>query len=439
MNNLKCFFLILLILIFILNDYIKTNFTVNLYEYIMILISFLLSNQGGDYNSNFKFKIKNLLNDPNNLNVFNKIKKKYGPYINIYIPYLGKSKLILDIELTKKIFNINPETKILKAGLGKQIFGNNFMKDNVAGKIGKNWTDSREHNDLSFDTKYFSNLSENYIKIILNNTYFPKNISEFNELAYNLTNKFIYGDNENSLEMVKELRDNFILKNKNIYKCPFFNKWKKFNDDFKSKSNTILNKLKIYDNKEDLHYVDQIPHCIVPFGIMIKFLIPILVVILYNFDEFKNKILDEINDTNFNIYAKDTYLHFFVIENIRMFNPINIAGVDRYVLNDFELNNIKFKKGENIFTMFTNIRFDEKTYPEPNLFKPDRWKNKTIEEQNEVFGIGPQQCPSVNISPLIYKALIINFLKNDKYKLIKPIIKYHDIVKINPYDIKFSV
>ena len=418
---------------------LKLIFTVNLYEFILIIISFLLSNKGAGYNSNLNFKIKNLLNDPNNLYIINKLKKKYGPYLDIYIPRLGKIKLILDIELTKKIFNINPETNILKAGLGKQLFGNKFMKDNVAGKIGNNWIDSREHNELSFDTKYFSDLSENYVKIILNNTYFPKNISEFNELAYSLTNKFIYGNNEYSLKMVKDLRNNFILKNKNIYKCPFFKKWKNFNDEFNSKSYTILNKLKIFNNKENLHYVDQIPHCIVPFVIMINFLIPILLIILYNFNEFKNKILDEINDTNFNIYAKDTYLHFFVIENIRMFNPINIAGVDRYVLNDFELNNIKFKKGENIFTMFTNIRFDEKTYPEPNLFKPNRWKNKSIEEQNEVFGIGPQQCPSVNISPLIYKSLIINFLKNDKYKLIKPIIKYNNIVKINPYDIKFSV
>tara|TARA_B110000208_G_scaffold16130_1_gene19294 strand:+ start:6174 stop:7385 length:1212 start_codon:yes stop_codon:yes gene_type:complete len=403
------------------------------------MTSLLLSNKGSEWNNKYYLNIKNLFNDPTSLYIHNKLRKKYGSYINIYIITLGRTKYILDTKLIRKIFNISPETKLLTAGLGKQQFGNSFMKNNVAGVTGKNWKIKREFNEKSFDTKYYDKLSYNIINIINKNIDYPKNIAEFKNFAYTLCNNLIYGNKDSSLNLIKDFRKNYINTGKNIYKCPFFNKYKNLSKNIKIDDTNILKNFRKFnfdDKKIDL--IDQIPHCIVPFIIMFSFLLPSLLIIIYNFKNIKNKILYEINN-NVNIYSKHTYLHYFVIEHIRMFNPINLAGADRLVLQDFEIDGIKFKKGDNLFTTFTPIRFDSNIYNNPNLFIPERWKNKTIDEQNEVFGIGPQQCPSVNISPLIYKCLIIKFLKNKTYKLIRPIILYNNIIKINPYDINFLI
>tara|TARA_A100001015_G_scaffold294236_1_gene371761 strand:+ start:66 stop:404 length:339 start_codon:yes stop_codon:yes gene_type:complete len=111
--------------------------------------------------------------------------------------------------------------------------------------------------------------------------------------------------------------------------------------------------------------------------------------------------------------------------------------MDRTALIDYEIDGVKFKKGDQILIFHTGLLYDDEIYKNPHTYIPERWKNKSIEEQNEVFGHGPQQCPSINITPLIYKILIKNLLEKD-YKLVSPIIKYEDIENIDPYSIEFE-
>ena len=91
------------------------------------------------------------------------------------------------------------------------------------------------------------------------------------------------------------------------------------------------------------------------------------------------------------------------------------------------------------FILFSSILRDEKLFNNPDKFIPERWYGKSIEQQDFVFGVGPQQCPSKRISPIFYKAIIYHLLTNYKYKSVQPILKSRELHFINPYKIRFSI
>ena len=82
---------------------------------------------------------------------------------------------------------------------------------------------------------------------------------------------------------------------------------------------------------------------------------------------------------------------------------------------------------------------NEKEFKNPDQFIPERWEHHKIEKQNIVFGIGPQICPSKQISPFFYKIIIRHLLLSFKYSNVVPKIYNKDIYFINPYDISFSI
>ena len=170
---------------------------------------------------------------------------------------------------------------------------------------------------------------------------------------------------------------------------------------------------------------------------MNSFLIPNLLCCILNFEDVKNKILDEIRDDNFDLFSKRTYLHYCMIEHMRLFNTINI-NIQRTAEKDMDYHGINFKKDDQIFILFSNILRDEKEFKEADRFIPSRWENKSIEDQDIVFSVGNQQCPSKNISPLYYKAIIYHLIKNFNYEIEKPKLSSNKLYFINPYDIKFS-
>lgn len=148
--------------------------------------------------------------------------------------------------------------------------------------------------------------------------------------------------------------------------------------------------------------------------------------------------MEEINDENHNIYAKDTYLQYCVIEHIRLFNPINI-NIQRTVEQDMNYDNVEFKKGDQLFILFSSILRNGAEFYKPDYFIPDRWESKSIESQDIVFGIGPQQCPSKQITPIFYKSILYHLLKTYNYKNVSPKLENNNLYFINPYEIKFSV
>ena len=53
--------------------------------------------------------------------------------------------------------------------------------------------------------------------------------------------------------------------------------------------------------------------------------------VILNFRDIYDKIIIEINSDNFDLYSKNTYLHYCVIEHIRLFKVSNINTALKYL------------------------------------------------------------------------------------------------------------
>ena len=249
----------------------------------------------------------------------------------------------------------------------------------------------------------------------------------------------LYIWNSNNSELLKE----FVIRtenNENILNTKFYKKYKNnLHQNYKiAPECSLLHFANIYKNDNMKIIDDQIPHWFGPFIFIISFLIPNMLCLIVNFKEVLNELMNEINNEYFDIFSKKTFLHYCVIEHIRLFNTINI-NIQKTVNKDIIFENIKFKKGEQIFMLFSSILRNERDFKYPDKFIPKRWENKTIESQNIVFGIGPQICPSVQITPFLYKVIIRHLLLSFNYRSVKPKIYNKDLYFINPYDISFSI
>ena len=185
---------------------------------------------------------------------------------------------------------------------------------------------------------------------------------------------------------------------------------------------------------------DQIPHWFGPFLFMISYLIPGLLCLILNIDSVYSKIQEEISALKFNLYSTDTYLHYCVIEHLRLFNTINI-NIQRTVNHTMKYKNINFKKGDQLFILHSSILRNERQFPNPDSFIPERWNNSKTHQQDIVFGTGPQKCVSKNITPIYYKVLIYYLLKNFNYDRSKvaPKLSRHNLYMINPFQIELSI
>jgi hypothetical protein len=247
----------------------------------------------------------------------------------------------------------------------------------------------------------------------------------------------VYGEDGVNSEILKTFMNNL---NDKLLKSKFYKDYKTHLHKKYITHNrcSLLYYANIYNNDNIDVIDDQIPHWFAPLFFMFHFLIPNLLCVLLNFSDVFNKLNNEIANQRFNIYSKDTYLHYCVIEHIRLFNTINI-NIQRTVEKDMVYEGLNFKKGEQIFILFSSILRDENMFDTPDNFNPERWHGKSIEQQDIVFSVGPQQCPSKRISPIFYKAILYHLLTKYKYKSVKPILKSRELHFINPYKIRFSI
>ena len=372
------------------------------------------------------------------LDLNNRLYNKYGDIVISYIITYSKHYFILNSKFTKKILIDSPF--LFSAGYIKEKTFNKFMPNNVGiSKCLKTkcpWKHRRIFNENVLGTHYFNDYIKILPDIIINNLEKPLlNIKDFKEKSFNLSSIIIYGMNKEKI--IKEFILKFVINKKNIKNEKVL--YKKYRDTLKDYTKISLLKLSDkFKNDNQTIIDDQIPHWFGPFVFIISFLIPNLLCVILNFKDIYNKLLNEINNDNFDIFSKNSYLHFCVIEHIRLFNTINI-NIPRTVNENMNYHNINLKKNDQIFMLFSSLLRDKNTYNNPNYYKPERWFNKTIDEQNRVFGIGPQQCPSIQITPIIYKSIIYHLLKTYQYKDVYPKLKSKELYNINPYTIKFII
>ena len=442
------FFIKLILFIIILHNIIINLLSengirfMNLFELLEYNIKlYLISSIGFFYYKKIPIKIlTSISHDPICIKMHRNLHNKYGKIVMSYIITSAKQYYILDPYLSKKILEDSPF--LFNAGKIKTNFFKKFMPKNLGIlKCDLNnkcpWGKARLYNENVLGTTKRNDFFNCIPKIINNYTNNPLlEINDFINVSYLCVSELIFGNSNNYLILKR-----FILKNKeNFLKTNFYKDYiENLNYSYNNSPNCSLlyyaNKFK-YDDIDSIN--DQIPHWFMPFVLIIAFMVPSLLCVILNYNTIFTRLNNEIKKENFDINSKKTLLHYCVIEHIRLFNTVNI-NIQRSVKNNIRYNGIDFKKGDQIFILFSSILRNKQEFYKPDEFIPDRWENKNIKDQDIVFGIGPQQCPSKNITPLIYKSLIFNLLTKHTYVSSMPLLKTKNLYYIDPYQIKFSI
>jgi cytochrome P450 len=90
------------------------------------------------------------------------------------------------------------------------------------------------------------------------------------------------------------------------------------------------------------------------------------------------------------------YTEMVVKESMRLYPPA--WGIGRRAIQDFELNGYRIPAGTNVFLMQWLTHRDERFFPEPERFEPERWRDDPIRRGKLPrfayfpFGGGPRVC-----------------------------------------------
>jgi len=434
-------FIILAYPIFLQKDNIRFMNLVELLEYNIKL--FLINNAGlTDINKRGEYVLEYMTNDPQLIKFHRRMRRKYGKLISTYMITKSHNYYILDTELAKSILKDSP--KLFSAGKLKEDFFKLFMPKNVGiTKCLKTtncpWKRRRKFNEDALGTKRDIELFKCLPDIISRHIAKPLlNIRDFKNVSYKIIADMTYGNNGTDASIIKEFTSN--MGNENFLKSKFYKEYTEhLHQHYNTKNKcSLLYYANLYKN-DPIDIIDnQIPHWFSPFVFMTQYLIPNLLCSIINFKDIYDKIIIEISKPGFDILANNTYLHYCVIEHIRLFSTINI-NIQRTVNKDMVYHGYKFKAGDQLFILFSSILRDGKLFDKPDSYIPERWIGKTVEEQDKVFGVGPQQCPSKRISPHYYKAMLYQLLSNYKYTSALPKLTSRELHIVNPYRIKLTV
>lgn len=90
------------------------------------------------------------------------------------------------------------------------------------------------------------------------------------------------------------------------------------------------------------------------------------------------------------------YLDMVVSETLRMYPILPI--LDRKTMNDYKIpgTNLIIEKGIPVFIPLLGLHYDQKYFPKPQLFDPDRFSEENRNSRTNYvympFGEGPRNC-----------------------------------------------
>lgn len=433
----------LLIIYFLLNKNFVKDF-MSIRELLEFNIKLgLISNAGLiDVDKNNSKLLTSLTSDTILIKFHRRLQNKHGDYIKTYIITNNYNYYIVNPELSKKILNDSPY--LFSAGKIKEDFFKKFMpknlgisKCNTKGKCP--WKNRRVFNEKVLGTNKMNPFYDCISNIVKNNINQPLlTVDDFKNVSSKIVADSLYG-NPNKAEFIENINNKFV-NDSNVMKTKEYQEYKKdLHLRYESSPKCSLlyyTKLNINDMLDVID--DQIPHWTAPFIFMFNYLIPILLCIIINYKDVHKKLLSEIKKEDFDINSKNTFLHYCVIEHIRLFNTINI-NMQRTANKTMDYHGMSLKEGDQIFLLFSSILRNKEEFTDPDYFIPERWESKSIESQDIVFGVGPQKCVSKNITPVYYKSIIYHLLTQYNYKSVFPKLEKKKLYFINPYDIKFSI
>ena len=108
-------------------------------------------------------------------------------------------------------------------------------------------------------------------------------------------------------------------------------------------------------------------------------------------------------------------LNTVIKESMRLFPALwfNI----RYIANNYNIGNIKFRCGDKIMLLPFISNYDFNVYPEPKKFKPERFENDT-NLTIFPFGYGPRLCAGKALAEMELKLIVSKFVQEFTFKVV---------------------
>ncbi len=410
--------------------------------------------------------------DPASVESFRSLRRKYGDLLKTNI--MGeKFILVLNPDIAQEVLRLSPEH--FGPGSFKNRVFKQFMPENVG--ISKNmqdWKRKRTFNEkvLGFnpngsgsgfgcphindpsdalDGPYkgtcknplFSIIDTKISNFVVNNTA-PLTSDDFINWSKRLTFDIVYGikydynnpSHQAMFDIYQQAQSFASLRGyDNVSPTT-----KRLSNDFlkyalaKNMPGTLMFMANYYKNVSTNIVLDQLHHWTFPIKNIIMNILPVSIAMLLSDKQRYQKLLYEVRYLQPSITRTDTYLHWCVLELIRLFNIVNTlmrtTTSDSVTLNE----GITFKKGDQLFILFADILRNEKYFKHPNKFIPERWE----EPRNShlpffmIFSNGTQTCPGANMSVHILKSMLYWLLSKHNYRMDKSIIQKDGTV---PYGI----
>lgn len=115
------------------------------------------------------------------------------------------------------------------------------------------------------------------------------------------------------------------------------------------------------------------------------------------------------------------FIEFCVKETLRKYPGLPI--LNRICTKDYEIPELSFtiKKGTSTIISLLGIHRDEKYFPNPDKYDPERFSSERHDYDDDMympFGLGPRNCIAFRMGILITKIAIVMLLKNYHFEAV---------------------
>ncbi|KAK4598882.1 hypothetical protein RGQ29_016074 [Quercus rubra] len=128
---------------------------------------------------------------------------------------------------------------------------------------------------------------------------------------------------------------------------------------------------------------------------------------------------DEPND--WNDYKSMSFTCAVILETPRLATIVN--GLLRKTTQDVELNGFLIPKGWRIYVFTRELNYDPVLYPEPSIFNPWRWLDKSLESHSYcfLFGAGGRLCPGKELGMVKVSTFLHYFVTKYRWEEVEEV------------------
>ncbi|KAK9501327.1 hypothetical protein O3M35_012063 [Rhynocoris fuscipes] len=134
-------------------------------------------------------------------------------------------------------------------------------------------------------------------------------------------------------------------------------------------------------------------------------------------EKARNDILSHWPDDNeltYDVINSMTYLDMVLSETLRLYPPL--SRIDRTVTKPIDLNGLKLDYNMRIAIPASGLHHDPQYYPDPMVFKPERFSQEEKSKRNPYvylpFGAGPRNCIGLRFVSISSKICMAYLLRN---------------------------